>query len=739
MPVVSSIFLVFTLVLAVVIGPQTRSWSWGPALIALGIASCAALPALWRKNHGTGSFALAVFGTIVALWFALRAWASPVAEYGQADLMLLAAVVGTFVCLRAIEGSRAAESVLGWGIALLLLASSLVIWKQVIDPSFSPVFGSRVSKFPAGFYAHYNEGANFLIATSFLVAAGALFGNQRAWVRMIWLLIALGGLVAIFFTRSRGGILGATVGLAIFSVVALMIGQRTKAKWVGPAVIAVPLVGIALAAFLYLGWKDSQALRLANTTVVGDGIGQLMDENSRLFMLGLAVSCIGLHPFAGGGSRSYGWEAFRFSDGKAQGDIITHIPQLVHNELMQAATDYGIVGAVLLLGLIGALAITAIIRILFADPSRSAPHLHQVWRIGGMAALAGMFIQSCFSSVFHLLPGSLLLGISLGMLAYSPGVPAKRPIEFGMKALLVCAAVLCAAFLLPIGWKGTQVTRTQWSTYFSKQPITSVESRLDSLTDSLGIWPLPSLYKERAFEFQRAMTQDGNPDEAKLARAAIADHEAAAALNPFDPTPAVNRANLLSQLEEDAQAEEAYQLAISLQGGMEPAFRARFFLAQHLLRKGLRFFKTDDPVTSEGILLAAAHQMEQSIREMHWPLRDMEGTRVAIFESLGAAHEATGNYDDAMRQYDLAIQVPTGITANYRAGKLHSKLASIAWNARKPSEALWHFNEANRRIRMADILPAGVKPSDRAEHLAYLDKAIAFLKGAHVQPEPPAE
>ncbi len=191
MPVVSSIFLVVALVLAVVVGPQTRPWTWGPAMIALGISVAAALPEIWNRRKLTSDFALIGFGSMVACWFGWRAWYSPVAELGQADLMLLAGVVGTFVSLRAIEGNPVSERILGWGIALLLLANVVVIGMQVVDPNFSPNFRARAGNFPSGFYAHYNEAANYLIASSLLVAAAALFGRHATGTKVLWGLIAI--------------------------------------------------------------------------------------------------------------------------------------------------------------------------------------------------------------------------------------------------------------------------------------------------------------------------------------------------------------------------------------------------------------------------------------------------------------------------------------------------------------------------------------------------------------------
>lgn len=728
MPAVTAIFLVAALVLAVVIGPQTRPWTWGPAMLALGFAVTAALPVFWRKGRLTADFGLVALGTVTAAWFAWRAWISPVAELGEADLLLLAGAVGSFISIRAIEGNPPAERILLWGVALLLLANVVVIGMQVADPDFTPVFRSRAAAFPSGFYAQYNEAANYLIASSLLVAGAALFGRQGLPTRILWGLIAIAGLAAVYFTRSRGGILGAAVGGGVFAAAALAIAQRQKARWFAPALIAIPIIGVAIGGFLLTGWEDSQELRRA-----GSGIDGMWDNNCRLYFLGVALSCIGLHPLAGGGSRSFSWESFRFADKTLQGDIATHIPEQVHNEWLQSATDYGIIGAGLLTGLLGTLAIVAVIRILFAGPSREAG-AGDAWRLGGLAALAGMFVQSCFSFVFHLLPGILLLGICLGQLSRAPATPATTPKRVGSQILLSLAALACAALLLPTGWKGTRVTRILWPSYLSKVAATSNEARVGALTEAIALWPQPTFYQDRAFVFQEAAAAGAGPKTRAAAEQAIRDFEAAELLHPYDPSPVVNRANLLSQLHRDAEAEDAYNRAIQLQGGMEPGFRGRFSLANHLLRKSIRQFDPQDPSPALASMEIAAQQIEEAVEQMHWVIADMRESRVSIHESLGAAREANGDYQGAMAAYDFAATLIIGVRAHYRAGVLHGKMATTAWNARRPAEALAHFIEAKNHIGRTPELPQGVTPSQRADYLAYLDRTIAFLKGAKIEP-----
>ncbi len=723
----SSVFLVIALVLAVGIGPQTRPWSWGLAMLALGISVAAAWPGVWKRSRLTADFGMLAFGTLVAGWYAWRAWNSPVVELGMADLMLLAGVVGSFTCVRAIEGNAAAERILIWGIALLLAANVGVVGKQVIDPSFTPVFRLRAAEFPSGFYAQYNEAANYLIASSLLVAAAALFGRYRSATRILWSVIALGGLAAVYFTRSRGGILGAAIGIGAFTAMALMIGQRRKARWFAPALMAIPVIGLAIVGFLYNGWLASQELR--NVT---SGISEIMDNNSRLFLLGIALSCIGLHPLVGGGSRSYSWESFQFFEKQLQGDIITHLPEQVHNELVQAATDYGLIGAGLLIGLLGALVVAAVVRILFSEPSGDRDS-SDVWRLGGLAALAGMFVQSCFSFVFHLFPGVMLLGICLAAMSRPAATRGGRPWVLGSKILLSIAAAAAVIVLVPWGWKGSQVTGVLWSSYFSKEPITSDESKTDGLTEAIHLWPQSPFFMERAAIFQAAAAEGGANEAAERA---VRDYEQAEQFHPYDPGPAINRANSLSQLQRDAEAEKAYELAIRLQGGMEPAFRSHFSLANHLLRKGQRQFKAEGTSATLASLEAAAAEMEKSVEMMHWLIPDMNDSRVAIHESLGAAREANGDYQGALRAYDFAATLTNGARVNYRAAVVVRKMADVLWKSRHPSEALGYFIEAKRRINLTGETPADVTPSQRLEYLAYLEKMVVFLTGAKVEAIP---
>ncbi|MEN9975542.1 MAG: hypothetical protein RLZZ282_1548 [Verrucomicrobiota bacterium] len=653
---------------------------------------------------------------------------SPVAELGQADLLLAAAVVGGFVSMRAIAGDDLAERIFLWGVALLLLANIVVIGQQIQDPSYSPIFRTRRVTYGSGYFATYNEAANYLIACSLIVGGAAWFGRHGTFTRVMWFVIAALGLASVWFTRSRGGIFGAAVGSGVFAVVALVMSKRRGSRWFAPAVIAIPVIGLALGSYFIIGWQEAQEIRTA-----GSGIDGLLDNSCRLYYLGIALSCIGLHPLAGGGSRSFSWECYRFWESAVQGAGGAR-PDMVHNEVVQALTDYGLVGGGLLVGLLGALALAAVLRVLFDDVAK-IPGSADVWRLGALAGLAGMLVQSSFSFVFHQIPGALLLGICLAPLSRTiDRAPGKNTL--GTRVLLTLAAISSVLLLLPAGWAGTQVTRILWPVYFGKQPLLSAESRIDALSEAISLWPQTEFYQERAALFQSFMgsAEDGGLREP--AERAINDYQAAARLNPYDPGLAVNAANLLSVLRRDAEAEVEYARAIVLQGGMESGFRGHYSFAAHSMRKGLRQFHRNQSAALES-LEHAAIAIEEAVKQTPGYVMGNDGRsmRISIHENLGRAREAAGNTAGALLAYDMASSIPTGARVHYEAGVLIGRMAVESWSQRQAPVALKQFLDARKRIAQAgNELPAGVTSKQRAEFIVYLDRMIAFLKGAKVVP-----
>ncbi|MCX6875049.1 MAG: O-antigen ligase family protein [Verrucomicrobia bacterium] len=649
----------------------------------------------------------------------------------MADMLLLAAVVGSFVVIRSMQGHALAERVLVWGLALLVLASVVMVARQVADPDLAPVLASRMSTLPTGFFGHYNYGANFLIGSSCLVGGAALFGRYSKAERAIWGVIAVAGMVAVYFTRSRGGICGAASALGVFAVLALIIGKRRGARWFAPGIVALPLIGCVVVGFLFQGWSDAQEARKQAA-----GLDVMLDNTFRLHLIGIAVECIGQHPWEGGGSRSFSWECYRFWDWDMHGPGETR-PEQVHNEILQAATDYGITGAGLLGLFIGSLGVIAVIRMLFAEAS-GKPSNEDAWRLGGLAGLAGMLVQSNFCFVLHVVPNALLLGICLARTAHTG--EAGKPT--GARSLVpgVVAAgcgLACAALLLPLGWTGSRVVAVRWADSYGTPPELSPESRIAALTAAIRWWPLQKVFQERAriYQQQAAASAPGSIDEAAV-KHALDDYREASLLNPFDPDPVVNRANLLGLVGREAAALEEYDRAIRLQGGMEAGFKAAYSKAAYLQLKAERLLSERSDGEAMAALWSARDTLVNSCRfPSGAPLGQVARVlRAGIAGRLGVLLSLAGRDREAEAEFENAAVMGEGTGIRYfHAWHLRVRAERI-WNERKPAEALGLFLKARSLIdRTGPTLPAGVTTEDQAKLRKELDSFIQFLKGAKIE------
>jgi O-antigen ligase/tetratricopeptide (TPR) repeat protein len=727
MAAAASIFLVISLWLAVVLGPQMRMWPWGPALLALAAAlGCAAITSMRNKRPLTGPGTLAL-GTLVAGWFAWRAWHSPVAELAQADMLLLCAAVGCFLVIRAISHDARAEAVFLWGLATLLLASVVMVFFQVGDPDFSQ-FRTRPSTAPTGFFGHYNAGSNFIFGTSFLLLGSAIFGRHRKSARIIWIVLAALGIAAVYFTRSRGAVLGVVVGFLALASLIVVIGAKRKAGWFAPAIVALPIIAIALGFLLFFGWEKVQAFRTGGQ---GDVVA-MMDNTSRLRNYSLAFETIMLHPLTGGGSRSYSWESLQVWNPEVFGSGGT-LPEQTHNEILQAATDYGLIGAGGLLALFGWIVLRGVWHAKFDDDEapKENPVCRDALRLGGLAALAGMLAQSNFSFVFHLLPGVMLLGLALGRLATPAAATATRRspgiVPGSLRIITALLAILIAVGITPSGIMGSRALAALIPVYYKLGEEPDEDDRLARFTHAIEAWPHADLHVSRAkIHHLRAIDGDQVVDSSRL-DLARSDYLAAAHFNPRFPAHFVNAANLESLTENPEAAEALYEQAIEVQGNMEPAFRAHFHQAGHFLRKGIRLHQSGDFTASLAAMDAAMGNIRLAEKKSAWFTPDARLLRNTIYHGLAIAQEAAGDPAAAIDTCDAGLAFHAH-QLRHLSGMIQYRRAMAVWQQRRPDEAYPLFQDARQRLLQSrNHLPPGVSPEMVQQHIAAIDAHLKLL------------
>jgi len=699
-------------------------------MICLGLAALFALPAIWNGRNERGDLVILISGTILTFWFAAKACLSPVPEAAQSDLLLLSMAVSTFVTFRAIGGSPNAQKILVAGIALLAVASLWVIAKQIQQPGFSPIFPETKSRAIKGFYGHYSYGGSFLVAVSFLLGGFALHSKSIGMARAALGVIAILGIAAIYYTRSRGAILGAAGGFGALALCTLIVGNRDNKKWFAPALLAIPVIAGGIIFALLSGWSGAQEARNDSTEITA-----ILDNGIRWHLAGIAISCITLHPMFGGGARSFSWECFRFWDTDAMGQGLFK-PEHVHNELLQTACDYGIMGAALLLVFLTAVLISVILR--SASGKTAAGGIHaDGWRIGGIAGLAGLFTQSNFEGILRIAPGAILLALCISAACYR-GWHDKKPAGAHPWFRSSVFSLLAAASALPLlfaGIKGTRVSLLLWPGFFGADTI-GYETRIDALSGAINIWPLHSLIMRRGIMYQEASGAegDGNSGE-ELLGLALADYRRASSLHRFDPQAAIGLANILSTLGRNAEAESAYSKAVELQGGMEAAFKAHYYSAKHYHRKAVISHDPANPAASLADMEIAVLHMEEAVKTSWIGKTEDRILRVQMYQDYGLILESAHDYKGAIEQYDFASKIPYGGNSHYYAGQLLGRLAVMKWAERHSEDAMQLFMQASHRINAArNDLPANVTGEKRDEYAKYLLNTINYLKGAGIKP-----
>ncbi len=729
MPILTAIFLSLSVLLAVVLGPKLEAYLWGPGLLALGMAAVSALISLWRQPKLPDRQGITILGLLLAGWVAWRCSQSPVAELAQADLLLLLTAVSGFLCVFSIFGHGKAEQTLALGIAGVLLANTVVIGIQAIDPSFRAIYAYGIDlKNACGFYTHYNYAANFQIAASFVVLGLAAFSHWSRLLRVTLGIIAVLGLGAIWFTLSRGGFLATVVGLGVFSSVLLIHGKQRKAKWFPLAAIGFPLIALTLLIFLINGWEQIQQLRNQ-----AGGVEELMDNKSRLPLLGAALSCIARHPLYGGGSRSFSWEFMQVWD---QGYRET-TPDLVHNEWMQMATDYGLIGLALLFTFIGTAIISGIIRCLFATASEKDSGA-DAWRLAGITACIAILTQACFSFVFHIQPGALMLGMALAM-SCAAG-PSARPIRTQtiIQSLALAAGLL---FMLPSAWKGTQASRWLIETLHSKDHAALPSDRkISNLNHALEVWPTASLYRERAIQQQikAAQLSKAGEDTEDAFPLAISDYRNAIAGHPYDGHALLNLANLLSQLDQPDEAEVIFEQAVQTVGKLEGAYRSHYLFAKHLQRRAIILLTTGKPEEALRHAIKAVEQIDSAYAASPSQLGSQgRSLQISCHELLGMLLEGMGRNDEAIASYQTAANLhqQSGRRINLRAAMVKARQANELWFQRQPEQALGLFLQA-RQLSQASHgqLPEGISAQERDAFNKKLNTTIQILQTAKIVP-----
>lgn len=552
--------------------------------------------------------AMVMLATGYAAW---RMATSPVADLARSDATLLVCGVCGFLWATQVGRSKAFQVFVAAVLLIALANVAVGVWQWKVDPKFLPLFANRQSGvFPCGFYGHYNHFANYLLASAMLAAGMAMSPSRSKFMRWVLAGVALLCGFGVGISQSRGAYLALTIGIGALLVAWLFDLRRRNVKWM-PAVAFGVFLGVPV--LVGLAWKLAPALLSQRVQEQHGVYDSLLSDGGRLEFASMAISVLQEQPLFGVGSRAFGYEAFRFWDPQAlwvhSGD-----PEFAHNEWLQTAADYGLLGLVLLIGVWLVLLVRGVM-VLALEPSGKVPDMPDTGiTMGAMAALIAMLVQSMFSFVFHVAADVIVCGVLLGGIAAQPWPFAGKTLDGGR--LSVIGYQFFAAILASVGIWLTWRDAPAWFVNARPDQVRmsrGAEERLRAAQRALKWREDFRLHKQASKAALDAARQ--SPDmSSQFLETAAAHSRKAVARHPMDYAARLMLANLLDEQGLVEEADGHFRALLPLLDVRELYYRARNAYGLHCARLGEMYWRKRQPELALAWFLECVRQMDLSAK-----------------------------------------------------------------------------------------------------------------------------
>jgi O-antigen ligase len=500
-------------------------------LAALKLLLCRDASWVWSPMHGA-----------VLLFVAYTAWryaGSPIEYESRLELFhvgLFAVVY--FVVAGNLSGSRDREAVLAALVVLAAAESVYALWqyRAKVDVVLWLDRGAYHGR-GSGTYFCPNHLAGLLNIALGMLAARLLIhrGQERtlesALIHKLYeataaVFIALG----LLATLSRGG----WIAMAAAVVALLLWAELTRvlsSRFVIAVFVSFLLVGAAAWSVPRVRDRVQQDIRMQLSDVPGDSPIQVVAGISgRYPMWRATLRMIRDHPWLGTGPGTWEWFHLKYREPRLQ----IH-PRYTHNDVLQLASDYGLVGVALVLGVWGCFFWQA------ARISRHGPTTEQrAFAVGAVTASAAILVHSFGDFNLHVPANALWLATLMGLTVALPVDDRARPLRLFNRPsrFLVGGALL--ALLAWGGWVGVRLSLGD------RCSAKADEANQQSEWDEALQWgtralrydarnPRPHALIGDAYRMQSAMAYDPqNPTERRrLAELSVQAYRRSLALNPF--------------------------------------------------------------------------------------------------------------------------------------------------------------------------------------------------------------
>lgn len=585
MQIIISILAAFAILWTGIFGTMTSVLMQSLSMAVLS-ACCllTALHSIYTKDRLFAGIALKpfIFTIICALYFLARALLSDAIDLGVKDLFLV--LSGLMIYLLTCywrRGRMFYRFIIGAVIILALLnfLNFLPHFEKLRDEIIPFAKGNSVT----GLFNHRNFMSHYMMMIVLLFLSIFICYRNNKLLKYFCLLLAIIGIFAIYTVKARGGYLGLIAGFFVLSIYINdyylknnKSGFFAKFVKIGKVIVLLGVIGL-LGKFGKDIYNERSTSNL-NATELGD----------RLHYFSQAIDQIPDAPLFGSGSMSYSYKSYLYW-GNLDRNYMDHI--WVHNEFIQAFTDYGLIGLLLILGLL-ALHIWNALKYSLIDtsPSNSSHSVDNFnfLRVAGLCMIIGSSIDMMGSFPAHSYPNIMLMAIACAWMTFKnseepmSGESTEPPVnnKLGAKSFSAITFLIFGSISLIIAIPQLKAARifsqyeiyddsTNWSAKESMQSgwLPALEQVITVAPTYLRHERLSSLYMELA------ATKDGMEAESDIEKA-LFHSEKALDRHPYDMVSIANRASCLFKMKRYKEADQWYELIQKYTVGRQKYFQS---------------------------------------------------------------------------------------------------------------------------------------------------------------------
>ena len=458
-------------------------------------------------------------------------------------------------------------------VALLLLGvleSSYSIW-QACTRSDMVFFWERPPTYAgrgSGTFIYPNQLASFLeiglglaAARTMLVRRESLVIERSVIVKVFTVYAAAMIIAGLISTRSRGGWLASAIGLLAL----VFLGDwRPRLTWRKFGLLASVLVAMALLV-MNVDWVSDRFFNTFKTD--HDRLSWDLGDRSlggRTLMWKGTLEMIRDHPLFGTGPGSWQWIFQKYK--KPDLALLTR-PEYAHNDLLNLASDYGLVG----FGLMAWLGVGFWRHARSLSRPEHSPET-RAFAVGALVAVGAVLAHCCFDFVLHLPVNGMVFAAVLGMTAamedpargFERQSLGRLPLRYGLAVavLLVCAAGVWSFYPTALAYRATDLGNLlrKELEYDAALGYYETGRELDPkfpepparIGDVHRTWALYRVGPEKQAERRQ------------LALKAAESYERSLRLNPYQSTVWSDRGRVLEMAGENAEAIKSFERAIEV-------------------------------------------------------------------------------------------------------------------------------------------------------------------------------